>query len=423
MERISREEEYIEEIDIRDVLRTIWKWKYMIASVACLFVAVSGILSYFVIEPVYTTETQMKVKEPVIVTFSDSQMDILINQLLGENIMNIDNVCAKIISQDVLKEVINKLNISVDLAELETMIEVNSDSDKQLITIIVNSNDGELSAQIANTLRDEAIKQTKRVNADNKELIKKGLDKLLQQEDEKLQLALQNLNKHMLSSKSTAYQDILLSAKITNLEEYKQQIAEAEIEREQLNIGIQQLQIILADTPKIITETSFIEESAVGQIPNIESGNMTINTIKSSEVYNKVLIDYNNKVTSLAEIEVKIQMLKELLASQEREIIQEDTDLLEIQLAQQPLQSEVDIIQSNITWLNAKKAEVNNIIELNLDDNLITTISEAFPPANPIKPDIGLNLVIALILGLMISVFIAFLLELIKNEKFSMRDQ
>ncbi|MBC7076492.1 MAG: hypothetical protein H5T98_10630 [Syntrophomonadaceae bacterium] len=104
------------------------------------------------------------------------------------------------------------------------------------------------------------------------------------------------------------------------------------------------------------------------------------------------------------------------MGSLEQEVIALEAELTKKQIEEKRLQNEVNRREEIVNLLTSKIAELKTTQSLNIAENNIITVSEALVPEEPIKPNKLLNIAVAGVLGLMLSVFGVFLVEYLKEE-------
>lgn len=92
---------------------------------------------------------------------------------------------------------------------------------------------------------------------------------------------------------------------------------------------------------------------------------------------------------------------------------------LENQMERKKLETEANMRQNVIELLSSKLVEIKIIQAIYMAENTITTVSPATPPAVPAWPNTKLNIVIAAVLGLLISTMGVFMMACMKNGKSS----
>lgn len=139
----------MEEIILKEYLYMIWRRLWIIIIITFLFIATSGLLSYFVLVPEYETFTTLilgKVNAGVGFNEAIQYNDILLNKQL----VNTYGEIAK--SRLVSKEVINNLGLDLTAEQLGKKIKVSLVEDTEVIKIIVYYDNPELAVKIANEI-------------------------------------------------------------------------------------------------------------------------------------------------------------------------------------------------------------------------------------------------------------------------------
>lgn len=157
------------EIDLREIFEIIRKRVWIIILLAVISVAVSGIISYFVLEPVYETSTTLMVSKPNNEEAMIQYSDVLLNQKLVKTYGEI------IKSRNISRQVIEKLNLNITPKQLIQKIIVSPVKDTEIVQIKVSHTNPELAMDIANKLAEVFMKDVKRImKVDNVQVIDKA---------------------------------------------------------------------------------------------------------------------------------------------------------------------------------------------------------------------------------------------------------
>lgn len=158
--------EEMETIDLREYFDVIRKRLWIIVIITGLAVITSGIISYFVLEPVYETATTLMVGK----TKSSEQMVEYSDVLLSQKLVKTYGEIGK--SRTVAKEVIKNLKLDITPDEFKGKISVNAVGDTEIIMIKVQDTNPTLAASIANNLATVFQKHvTKIMKVDNVQVI------------------------------------------------------------------------------------------------------------------------------------------------------------------------------------------------------------------------------------------------------------
>lgn len=133
-----------ETITIQDIFKTIKKRLSLIVILTIIALAISAIVSYFVLTPIYQSSTQILVSQEKTEVNSFSSQDIQTNLQL----INTYNVIIK--SPAILSLVIDELDLNTTAAALTNKITVSNAEDSQVVNITVQDPDPQRAVDIAN---------------------------------------------------------------------------------------------------------------------------------------------------------------------------------------------------------------------------------------------------------------------------------
>jgi capsular polysaccharide biosynthesis protein len=148
-----------ETISLKEIFQTLKKRAWMIVIITMIATMISGIVSYFVLTPIYQSSTQILVNQ------SNKEQQQAINT--GEIQTNIQliNTYRVIITGPVI---LDKVKDKLDLDSSIDNVSVNSEQNSQVFTISVQNPDPALAVNIANTIAETFQKEiTTIMNVDN----------------------------------------------------------------------------------------------------------------------------------------------------------------------------------------------------------------------------------------------------------------
>ncbi|WP_203363371.1 Wzz/FepE/Etk N-terminal domain-containing protein [Bacillus sp. REN10] len=158
-----------ETISLRELTSIVWKRMKLIVSITFLFALLSGIISYFVLTPVYETSTQLLVNQAKSGQQLYEQADVQTNLQL----INTYNVIIK--SPAILDKVKANLQLDVTYDELNNQITVQNETDSQVVNIAVQDTDPKRAAMIANEVATVFQKEiVKIMNVNNVSILAKA---------------------------------------------------------------------------------------------------------------------------------------------------------------------------------------------------------------------------------------------------------
>ena len=134
-----------ESISLKDIFKTMRKHLVLIASLTILAIIITGLISYFVLTPVYESSTEFLVNQ------SPAEEGELINQNIETDLQLIKTYSGIIKSPVVLDQVVDELNLDMTTDELIENMTISNDEQSKIVNIWVQHQDPELAVEIANT--------------------------------------------------------------------------------------------------------------------------------------------------------------------------------------------------------------------------------------------------------------------------------
>ncbi|MGB6407515.1 Wzz/FepE/Etk N-terminal domain-containing protein [Planococcus sp. 11815] len=134
-----------ETIRLQDIYNTIRKRIGLIALVTVLSIAIVGLISYFVLSPVYEASTEILVNQ------SPAEAELLMNENIQANLQLASTYTGILKNPIILDQVMDELNLDMSRAKLSDKISVSNTEQTQLITITVKDENPEMATEIANT--------------------------------------------------------------------------------------------------------------------------------------------------------------------------------------------------------------------------------------------------------------------------------
>lgn len=399
-------------IDLREILAILRKRYLVIVVITLVTLMTSGILSFFVLAPVYETEavllvTQAAPDDRSYSYYREEGMQGLMNTISKMPEMTINTYVGQLKSEAVMEKVVKQLKLDqagYTARGLAGMISVQAVKNTNLIELRVAHTDPILATKIANTLTQEFLVF---MSENNEQQMGKSVEFLTKQAvtaGEELKKAMTSLNNLDAQSRGVPMLEQQIKSKTDDLSKYQSLLLEATIAYQQLQAGKKQAEIQLKNTPPTLKTLKDVDGS--GKITEVNEIN---------PAYNQLRTMVNEKAVAVAEtaVEVKstqaaINQLTEGLKGMQTELAQKKNSL---QLAK----NEVVRLEETNSMIRTKIDETRIGKSLNFGDTNLNVISPATIPDGPIKPNKTLNMAVALVLGLMVSTGLAFLLNYLDN--------
>lgn len=156
-----------EEIELRQYWEVLRKRWLIVISLPLIAALTSGIISFFVIQPVYEASTTL------IVGKKASESGLAAAQMLDNSVLQANLQLAKTYatiaqSRTVEQNVIKDLNLPLTVAELDSLISINPVKTTEILEIKVANTNPVLATSIANTMAEEfskAVIEIKKVDS------------------------------------------------------------------------------------------------------------------------------------------------------------------------------------------------------------------------------------------------------------------
>lgn len=142
------------EIDAFQLVKVLWKRKFLIALVALVAGVTAFAYSSFVIKSQYASTTRIYV-----VNRNQADKPGLTNQDLQAGSYLVKDYREIILSQDVLEKVVADQNLTIDAKTLGRKVSVTVPADTRIVSITVRDGKPEEASRIANALRDVAAQK------------------------------------------------------------------------------------------------------------------------------------------------------------------------------------------------------------------------------------------------------------------------
>ena len=142
------------EIDVFQLVKVLWKRKFLIVLAALVAGLAAFAYSSFVIKPQYTSTTRIYV-----VNRNQADKPGLTNQDLQAGAYLVKDYREIILSQDVLEKVVADQKLTMDAKTLGKKVSVTVPADTRIVSISVRDGNPEEASRIANALREVAAQK------------------------------------------------------------------------------------------------------------------------------------------------------------------------------------------------------------------------------------------------------------------------
>jgi len=371
---------YDDEIDLREIFLVLWKRKWLIFIFTFIVVMLAA----------FYTVTSPEIYD-VYVVMEPGVIDVTPN---GEYIYldSVTNIKAKLDSNAYTQRLISSLNLDPFQDKIKLKIDLPNKSNIIKVSVEAESNKIDHGIQILRQLVSEL--QT------DYEI---GVLRKKQEYQEKI-----SKRNNMIESLLLERKD--LGKKISLKENFiKEKYAQIDIQKSSLDIMdqriadmVQELKDVKKNTDNIIVQReNFLKDPA----KNPDSG--LADLLYSTTIQQNVAF-FNTLQNQISDLKIEKEQSKAVLKTLEKEIddLKLDIERMKIEM-NEGIATEIDGIKIEIDELQNRISHVQNI----------KMISEPSASTLPIKPNKKLNIMLSLFIGLILSVFIAFIFEYVSKAR------
>jgi capsular polysaccharide biosynthesis protein len=411
-----------QEISLRELIEILLQGKWLIAALTVIAVVVSGVLSFFVLEPTYEARATMLVVQPKIepANRDDGVLSRYLQSIAESTQLSLDTYVNLVKNPALLDRVRNRLELDpheYTIRRMGDMIKVYTPEKTNLIEIVITHTDSELAATMANTLAEEFVGF---INEQSKERINQSIVVLEQQlvsEEEKLNAALDAYTSFLSESRGVAHLEQAYNAKIALLTQFQTELAKTKVALNTTRAGLAEGERELANLSQFITtEKSLVEDNLMrdyvkdatgknlNQLAHLKMENQEVN-----EAYIDLLKLVNMDRMAVKQLENKLASLEESIAQTAKEIEMLQIELAEKKAVEERLLNKLDNAKRTYDRLVEKYDEAQIASAIDSAEAQINLVAPAWVPVTPVGPRKMLNLAIAGVLGVMVGAFVVFI--------------
>jgi len=412
---MSEKTDYIESdvIDLRQIFEVLKKWRRVIIIITLLAVFTSAIMSYYVIDPVYEARSMLLVTMPAanqqqsVSLQNQDNLESVINTMSRLPLMSMNTYVSQLTSDTMYQRVVDRLELDEQgytAKNLAGMVKAEVAKDSNIIELKVQHTDPRLAADVTNALGEVYLEY---LSERNQQQMTRSTDFLQEQKtenDKKLNELLEEYRVFNSDVQSVEYLQKQFASVTDDLNKYQTSVDMAYTEARQLEAGVASLNAKLAGTPETVT---------------VNKANQDGTGVFASEEMNPIYVALSEKLNEKeAELAEKTASLEAMKATTER--LRSELESLQVtlstkQIKQQQMQNEITRLEGTQNMLAEKITQTRIARSIDMGETSINIASPALVPANPVKPNKQLNIAVALLLGLMVSVGLAFVLEFMDN--------
>ena len=389
----------MEEISLRELIEILIKRKNIIIYITLFAVLVSGIVSFFVMDPIYESSILLMASDDGVAQApaGNGSVDNMLDSISQTPSMDIETYRQQIKRAGVMNKTIEDLNLGEEytVESLAARINLETIKDTKLIKIKMESRDPEKAATIVNKVGENFITVA---TAKEKERITKTSQYInSQMEIEKAKYDEYLLEQKEVLSKPRGATEVglELNAKLGQITSFKTQLNELEVKKESLQEAIAMLgNVGTTNITRVKPDSTNKNDSSYLNSMNIVSGD-------SGRLLK----------TELAEVQGMLVSVEEKIEEMQANIEDLQIEYQDKNHKEAIVNQKVDIAQKTYESFVKKYEELRVTESSKIGDSSITLISRAHASSRPVGPNKKLNVAISLVLGLMVGVFLAFFIE------------
>jgi len=399
------EEQYYDEyeIDLTEYLYLLWKNKFLIIGITILSIILAFFASYFILEETYKSE----------LTFLANDFELINEEELTKN------EYITFFQRDSIKE--SLLNEHYPEKEnttyLDNKFNINTEEESQIVNLNYTDNEPRKTALVLNEwfnkFENEVYSYLENNNQDY-------LNSLENKKDSDYQKYISNLNEYNNFKKENNISLLKsrLNRKENRLVRLEESIEQLKNNIESTNAELEVVNNQLSNTKEFLIKKESITDESLNKLQSINQNQTLINLLTTeNEFYNPQysnLSDKKNNINqSLTVFQIDLKNYRNEINDLEKEIVNLENKINDLEKKEEILKDQLNNSKGNYnSSINKYDNERQNLIE---KDYNIELISKANINEQPVSPNYKLNIAIAGVLGLMLSVFIVFFKEFIKN--------
>lgn len=410
-----------DEINLRDLIEVVLRGKWIIALVTAVAVGVSGILSWFVITPVYQARVRLMVAFPArqqAPAVPDGGLNEILRALSSYPDLSIESYRQQIKNPALLQQVVEQLNLPMSRRQLEAAVDVQVLKDTNLVEIVVSDASPERAAQIANKLAELFSKNMSRVATMRFQNSVRTIEAQMAEQDVKLRQALQEMMSFQGQPRGVEELKAETEAKTKLLADYRTQQVQLDVDARALEGQAARLRADLAAQPatlqtrKVLADDPLLHQ-IVGSRASDAAGAAGLE-LRSEEI-NPVHTDLAQRLAQteadLASVRARRAALEAAIVGTGAELEGLRAELADRQARQDLLQQRIDTLKAGYQALAQKLEEARIAQSSRPAETNVVLVSPALIPQAPVKPQKMLNVALAGVLGLMGGTFLVFFLD------------
>ncbi|MBN1775679.1 MAG: hypothetical protein JW817_04355 [Clostridiales bacterium] len=400
-----------DEINIRDIVRMIWRRRVMIVALVVAAVLISSIVSLFVLPKVYKSSATVAVT-PQVITPAAIEAGITIDDPLSRfSPKTKEDYLAGMLSDPVLAAVIDELDLNETSASLRSAVTLTDVAKTDLIEVSVAYSDAQTAQEIAQAL---CATYEEFIYSERQE----ALNEALETAEEKM----------VKASASLQESESQLEAFIEkhDIEELRSELSVLQSDEDKKIARIRDLDTRLAHDCALVSalQDAFgeLDEIPADEIDFDFSGGLNSFTYGSQPIYET---SGDNLTEVMIAVEYMAAQLRIVYYSAEQAVLNHEIDEIEEQIEKiedelEEFGAEYDLLNESIAFDSKRIAayrqrvtEINDLLESGSGEGIIQTTKSPFVSSKPVSPNVTRNVLLAGVLALFLGLAVTYFLDVI----------
>lgn len=406
-QRMDQGNAYVDEVDLRQYIEVLWHGKWLILAVTLCAMISAALVSVFVLNPVYESsvmftvslpqEAQDSIKDPVIASIlggtPQAQMRLLQDPEVLERAaksLGDGSLTAAALADKVSAKVVGDVGKGDRLVEITVKSSAPEDA-QALAKAIIESYEQYLSELVASRL------------AWRKQVVSKALadqEAIASDKVEKLERLVQDSGGSDLITEE-------IDAKTAALANYRWEFGQLTTEARAATEALKVLEQQLAAIPHTVRLGWSSGAADASQSP----GSAAYTITQVNPAYTSLLEEVSRKRADLADIQARLTAAREAIPVLEADISRLKAELVRQKAVEEALESALNDAQSRSIELAAELQNLGGQDAAAIVGAAIGVVAPAALPTRPSGPRKALNVAMAGVLGLMVSVFGVFIMH------------
>ncbi len=423
-----------EEITLRELIEILWKGKWLIILITSIAIFASGIVSFFVLDPQYEAKSTLMVQQtnqrP---TPQGNSLEDILSSLSQYPSLTIDTYKTQITSNTIMRRVVNELDLEnkygINARQLKSMVSINVPNNTNLMEIKVQHADPQLAADIVNAV---ARQFTEFVNEQSNKQIQKSvvyIEQQLQEEERHYKEVEKEWKVFLQQPNGVDELQKEIDAKLNQLTSFKTRLLENQVEIESNKAAYEKAVQQLAQTDEtVVTNSSLANSPLFNEAAKSGEDLKVLSELQLAEeqlnpVYTLLQKQKESLAIDLQRLRANQNSIEKQISSLQKNLEELQVQLVEKQLEHDRLSQKFNSARESYKAFLDKLNEVRLATSVNVGEKNVMVVNEAIAPEEPVGPNKVLNVLIAAVVGGMLSVFLVFVREYWKNSGINSREQ